>query len=147
MSPIPKRISPKQQQSINKRWGKITESLEPDEAKAVEDYLSLSVEDLSKRSLPELQRFNELEKLVLARIRRGREENTLIEVERAADIIEQILSIMINVLESLPVRCGALVAAEPEAFECQQILEKEINFMRRQAVESMKNLKVELSNG
>lgn len=126
-------IAPRQRMSAEARWHKnrnIDHAHHAPETEAeITDYLNRTVGELSELPIYELQRFNELEKLLLARLKRQREDGELIPaepVQRAAyDAGKKIKEQIASVAD----RCCSLVAAENDPFECKQILQKEINYV------------------
>ena len=129
---LPGRIAPKQQASINARWGKEQQAPPPDtpatEAE-VQDYLNESIGDLARLSISELQRRNELEKLLLAQIRRKKEDNELIDAAGAKKAAHEAGKHIKDQCTAIADRCAPLVAVEPDSFECKQIIIKEINYV------------------
>lgn len=98
---IYQKISPKQQQSQNKRWGKEQTPPQPtDPMQAeMESYLEEDGENLSGMDIYELQRRNELEKLLKARIERKQKQGDLLERDKVEhDWIQHITSAKTKVL-------------------------------------------------
>lgn len=92
----------------------------------VKAFVHDAVLDLSRLPLAELQRRNELEKLLIRQIERRTLENEYI---LAVDIEKTAYDAGVQIreqLESLPVRLGPLLAAENDAWECQKLLDSEI---------------------
>lgn len=130
---LPGRVAPKQQQSQNIRWGK--EKKQPPDEKAPEteeeirSYLDESIGDLARLSIFELQRRNELEKLLLAQIKRRKESGELVD---AAAVEKKAFEAGKTIKEScvaIADRTAPLVAAEDDSFQCKQILLQEINYI------------------
>ncbi len=99
----------------------------PVDESEVKDYLDETIGELHSLGIDELWRRNELEKLLMARIKRKAAEGQLIDVgvvEREA--FSAGLTIREG-LESIADRCAPLVAATSDQFECREILAKEIN--------------------
>lgn len=93
----------------------------------VKQFVHDVVVDLAGLPLSELQRRHELEKLLIRQIERRTLENDYI---LAVDVDKQAFDAGLQIresLESIPVRIAPLLAVESRRFECQQILEKEIN--------------------
>lgn len=107
----------------------------------VKNYLNETIGELCFLEINELWRRNELEKLLMARLKRHKEEHRLIEIDTATKTIELILSTAINNLESLGVKAGPLLAVENDAFECEQILNKEMDFIRNQIISDLETVK------
>ncbi|MFW5931183.1 MAG: hypothetical protein ACOCQI_05460, partial [Desulfosalsimonas sp.] len=126
------RIAPKQQQSINARWGKnqIKQKVEaPATEEEVEGYLNETIGDLAKLDIYELQRRNELEKLLLAQIKRRKESGELMEAEGAQKAAFEAGKAIKEQLAAIADRTAPLVAAESKDFECKQIIMKEIGYI------------------
>lgn len=113
---------------------------DPKTEKEVRDYLNKTVKDLSLLDEDDLRKFNELEKLLMARIKRNEAESNLILVGTAQKTIEIILSTVVNQLESLAVKTGPLLSVESDIFECQQIINKEVDFIRKQIITDLKTV-------
>ena len=130
---LPGRIAPKQQQSQNIRWGK--GNGRPRDAKLdatkeeVKTYLDEAVGGLLDLDIYELQRRNELEKLLLAQIKRRRESDEVVDAEEVATAAFNAGKLVKEQCLAIAERVAPLVAAESDMFECKQILLKEINFV------------------
>ena len=103
---IHKKISPKQQQSQNIRWGKEQkqpppEPPQPETEDAVRTYLDETIGELSQLDIYELQRRNELEKLLLARLKRRQAEDELIDrsltIKQASDAFRICRDAILNI--------------------------------------------------
>lgn len=101
----------------------------PETKEEINQYLDENIGDLSTLAIDELWRRNELEKLLMAQIKRRVAENQLID----ADVVkrESFADALLvrEQLESIPDRCAPLVAASSDQFECREILAKEINYI------------------
>jgi len=98
---LPGRIAPKQQQSQNIRWGKEQKppAQNPETEDEVKTYLDETIGDLARLDIYELQKRNELEKLLLQRIKRKKEEGELIERETVeADWTQHIIAAKTKIL-------------------------------------------------
>ena len=137
---LPKIINRKYQQNREKQWNKTSQPAPPNTEDEVKTYLDETIGDLSSLHLNELQRRNELEKLLMAQIKRKQAENDLIELAAAQKTIELILSTTINQLESLATKTSPLLSVESDSFECQQILNKEVDFIRNQIITDLKKI-------
>jgi hypothetical protein len=119
------RIKPKQQISANRRWKK-ENSPEPSE-KEIRQYQKMTDADLEKLDIYELQRRNELEKLLLARLKRAEIEGTLINAETVKSQAAGCALTVKNGLAGMPDRLAALFAAETDAGKIRKMLKTEIN--------------------
>jgi hypothetical protein len=130
---LPGRVSPKHQQSQNARWNKQQKQPpkqdNPETEEEIRSYLDESIGDLAQLDIYELQRRNELEKLLLAQIKRKHQSAELVEAEqiktRAFEAAKAIKESCIAIAD----RTAPLVAAEGEAFACKQIILKEVNYI------------------
>lgn len=140
---LPGRVSPKHQQSINQRWHGDKERGKADISQdEVNSYLDETIGELSKLDIYELQRRNELEKLLLAQIKRKRESGELVE----ADLINrqgfEAAKAIKDQCSAIPDRVAPLVAAESDIFQCKQIVIKEIDYVLENIAEKLKVLDV-----
>lgn len=128
---LPGRLSQKHKQSVEQRWhkekGKETkQEMTKDE---VSTYLDETIGELSKLDIYELQRRNELEKLLLAQIKRKRESRELVEMEAVNRQGYEAAKAIKDQCSAIPDRVAPLVAAESNIFACKQIISKEIDYV------------------
>ncbi len=119
---VPGRIKPKQQAAIRTRWKK---TAEPSESE-IQQYQALTNEELHELPIFELQRRNELEKLLLARLKRGEMEKTLIPADAVRRDAAECALLIKSTLESLPNRLSALLAAETDPDKIRKMLKTEM---------------------
>lgn len=127
---LPSRISVSHKQSADIRWkGRQDKTAESMSKEEVSSYLNETIGDLSKLDIYELQRRNELEKLLLAQIKRRRESGELVEVEMVErDAFNAGKAIKEQCL-AIADRTSPLVAAESDIFKCKEIIVKEVNYI------------------
>ncbi len=120
------RIAPKQQQAQNKRWEKQPE-MQPETEAEVQDYLNETIGDLAQLSIFELQRRNELEKLLIQQIKRRKEAGELIEAEAVEREGFEFARAVRDQFTAIPDRLAAVLAAETDQFTVKQLMVHEIN--------------------
>lgn len=110
---IPGRIAPKQQRSANIKHGKVaqppkpTDIENPETEEAVKSYLDETIGDLAQLDIYELQKRNELEKLLMARIKRNREEGELVPLDQVKNECFSAFRLMRDAILNIPDRESA----------------------------------------
>ena len=125
---LPNRTSLKHKQSAEARWKGKKKSSEVTKEE-VDGYLDETIGDLAKLDIYQLQRRNELEKLLLAQIKRKRESGELVEVEVINRQGFEAGKAIKDQLSAIPDRVAPLVAAETDTFECKQLMIREIDYV------------------
>jgi len=131
---LPGRISRKHLESGNARWKKPVLGAPDQHAnletpEQVTGYLNETIGDLSRLDLYELQRRNELEKLLLAQIKRRKESSELVEVEAVKKAAFDAGKLIKEQCLAIADRTGPLVAAEPDSFKCRELIIREVNYI------------------
>ncbi len=125
---LPGRVAPIQQASQNIRWGKEQKQPpphEPDQPETeaeVKTYLDENIGELSKLDIYELQRRNELEKLLLARLKRKKEEGELIDRNLTIKQTSDAFRVCRDAILNIPDRESANLMAITDPAEFRQKL-------------------------
>lgn len=101
----------------------------PEKPEDVAGYLNETIQHLSELSEDELRKRNELEKLLMAQIKRKQAEGGLIESDKIEQAAFKAGLQIREGLEAIVERCSPLLAGESDAFQCKEILFREINFI------------------
>jgi len=147
------RVAPKQAMSVSHRWEKErrqpgpapdhlepepdrppepTTPPEPEQADAINNYLRESLGDVEKLDIHELQRRNELEKLLLARLRRAEIEKTVVPVAFVQKEVGDMCLIIKNGMMNFPDRLSAMLAVEDDPAAIKKTLKDECRFLLQQ---------------
>ena len=123
------KIAPKQQQSVNHRWQEQGAGALVDETTekgaVIADYIKESLGDIEGCDIAELQRRNELEKLLMARLKRAEYEKTFVPVDYVKKEIGDMILIIKNGILAMPDRWAAILAPETDAREIRRVLREE----------------------
>ena len=119
---IKNHVNPKAQAKTNERWEK---AVEPE----VAAYIDASLDEIRELPLPELVRLNELEKLLIQRIKRRDLEKEFIPFEKVDKKADAAGRQIRETLEGIGARLAPLVAAQADPWDCQKIIDDEINFI------------------
>jgi hypothetical protein len=110
----------------------------PETEAEIKSYLDESIGDLAGLSIGELQRRNELEKLLLAQIKRRKESGELIDAELVERQAFEAGRSIRDAVQAIPDRTAPLLAAESEPFQIKQILNKEIYHVLENLAETIR---------
>ena len=114
----------------------------PEQAPATEEeiktYLDETVGDLAQLSIFELQRRNELEKLLIQQIKRRRESGELIEAELVEKEGFEFARAVRDQFTAIPDRLAAVLAAEKDQFKVRQLMIKEITHVLEYVSKALK---------
>jgi hypothetical protein len=118
------KLAPRQQAAANARWKKTKDK--PQDETALKEYLKETLGDTENCDFSELQRRNELEKLLLARIKRAEIEKELVPVKKVMKDWGEIATATKAMLMNLPYRLAAIVATMDGETEIRNLLKAEI---------------------
>ena len=127
---LPGRVAPLQQKSVMARLHKNKPEPTPEE---INKYKTLTDDKLQELSISELQRQNELEKLLLARLKRQELEGNLIPGETVKFQAAECARLVKSILISIPDRLSSLLAVETDQNKIKAMLKVEF----RNALEAM----------
>lgn len=137
------RIAPKQQASVATRWkGQQPNQapdppgtghpLEPEQQDAIDSYLRETLGDVESLDIHELQRRNELEKLLTARLKRAELEKTVVPVAYIKREVGDMCLIIKHGMMSFPDRLSAVLAVEDDPAAIKKTLREECRFLLQQ---------------
>jgi seryl-tRNA synthetase len=122
------KVAPRQQAAANARWKKTGKSIpKKDETEsALKKYLKETLGDIEQCDFSELQRRNELEKLLLARIKRGEIEKELVPLSKVKKQATECAMTAKSQVVALPDRFAAILATVNDPFEIRRIMKAEV---------------------